>query len=365
MLHGKPGDSFTIYRNSRMKILITGNLGYIGPVLTRHLKKTNVGHSITGIDTAFYAHCLTGALCSPDIYVDIQYFKDIRKVDETIFKGLDAVIHLAAVSNDPMGIKFEKVTDEINHQASVDLAKKASKAGVKKFVFASSCSIYGSSDDGLRKEKDTLNPLTAYAKSKVNAETGLEKLAGQSDMIVTALRFATACGMSDRIRLDLVLNDFVASAIATGKINVLSDGSPWRPLIDVKDIARAVEWALLRNGDAGKFLAINIGRNEFNYQVNEIAQIVSAIIPGTEIRINKNAPPDKRYYRVDFSLFKQLAPDFFPLTDIKQSAIEVRDGLKQMLFKDANFKDSQLIRLNVLEKHMAANKINNNLEWVY
>jgi nucleoside-diphosphate-sugar epimerase len=193
----------------------------------------------------------------------------------------------------------------------------------------------------------------------------LEKLSSQSDMIITALRFATACGMSDRIRLDLVLNDFIASALATGRITVLSDGSPWRPLIDVKDMSRAMEWALVRNKDGGKFLAINIGHNDFNYQVKDIAETVSSIIPGTEISINKNAPPDKRSYRVDFSLFNQLAPEFIPITNLIQSAKEIRDGLQHMQFNDANFRESQLIRLKVLEKHMATNKMNNNLEWVY
>jgi nucleoside-diphosphate-sugar epimerase len=348
-----------------MKILITGNLGYIGPVLTKHLKKRHPDYSITGIDSAFFAHCLTDAVYSPDIYTDVQYFKDVRNIEESFLKGFDAIIHLAAVSNDPMGNKFEQVTDEINHKASVDLAIKASAAGVKKFVFASSCSIYGFAEGGAKTEKDALNPLTAYAKSKVNTEIGLEKVSVQSDMVITALRFATACGMSDRIRLDLVLNDFIASALATGKITVLSDGSPWRPLIDVKDMSRAMEWALLRSRDAGKFLAINIGHNDFNYQVRDIAETVSSIIPGTEISINKNAPPDKRSYRVDFSLFNQLAPEYIPITNLVQSAKEIRDGLQHMQFNDANFRESQLIRLKVLEKHMATNKMNNNLEWVY
>jgi nucleoside-diphosphate-sugar epimerase len=348
-----------------MKILITGNLGYIGPVLSRHLRQKNPTDFIAGIDSGFFAHSLTDVSVSPDIYTDVQYFADIRKIDENLLKGFDAVIHLAAVSNDPMGNKFEKVTNEINHLASVQLAKKAAKAGVKKFVFASSCSIYGFAEGGPRTEKDALNPLTAYAKSKVNTETGLEELSSQSSMIITSLRFSTACGMSDRIRLDLVLNDFVASALATGKIIVLSDGSPWRPLIDVKDMARAIEWALIRTEATGKFLAINIGRNDFNYQVKDIAAVVARVIPGTEISINTNALPDKRSYQVDFSLFSTLAPDYLPQTDLVQSATEIKNGLQHMQFKDANFRDSQLIRLKVLEKHMATNRMNDSLEWIY
>lgn len=348
-----------------MKILVTGNLGYIGPVLSRHLKKADPQNFIAGIDSGFFAHCLTGVNYSPEIYVDIQYYGDLRKINEQFLEGFDAVVHLAAVSNDPMGNKFESVTDEINHLASVQLAHKASRAGVRKFVFASSCSIYGFAEGGPRKETDTLNPLTAYAKSKVNTENGLQELQASSDMVITALRFSTACGMSDRIRLDLVLNDFVASAIVTGKIVVLSDGSPWRPLIDVKDMARAIEWALLRTGETSKYLAVNIGRNDFNYQVKQIAEVVAGVVPGTEISVNTNALPDKRSYQVDFSLFRQLAPDHLPLTTLVQSATEIKNGLQHMQFNDSNFRESQLIRLKVLEAHLASNRVNNKLEWIY
>jgi nucleoside-diphosphate-sugar epimerase len=348
-----------------MRTLITGNLGYIGPVVIKHLKKKNPHHYIAGIDPGFFAHCLTNASYFPEVQADVQYFGDVRKIDEALLTGFDTIVHLAAISNDPMGNKFEKVTDEINHLASVDLARKASKAKVKRFVFASSCSIYGFAEGGAKTESDTLNPLTAYAKSKVNTEKGLEQLSATSDMIITALRFSTACGMSDRIRLDLVLNDFLASALATGQITVLSDGSPWRPLIDVKDMARAIEWASVRTPETGKYLAINIGRNDFNYQVKDIAQTVAGVIPGTGISINTSAPPDKRSYQVDFSLFKKLAPDYLPETDLVRSATEIRDGLKEMQFNDKDFRESQLIRLKVLEKHMNTGRLNNNLEWTF
>lgn len=347
-----------------MKILITGNLGYIGPIVSRHLKNTNKSTVITGLDSAFFAHCLTAPSFSPEAYVDVQYRMDVRKVDTDFLKQFDAIVHLAAVSNDPMGNKFEKVTDEINHLASVQLAEKASAAGVKAFVFASSCSIYGFADGGPRKETDNLNPLTAYAKSKVATEKGLEALSPNSDMTITALRFSTACGMSDRLRLDLVLNDFVACAISAGKITVLSDGSPWRPLIDVQDMARAIDWALTRKKETGgKFLAVNIGRKDFNYQVKDIAQVVADTIPGTETSINLQAPPDKRSYQVDFSLFSQLAPGHQPRVNLRQSATEVRDGLTRMHFTDPNFRESQLIRLKVLERLMNESRINDNLEW--
>jgi nucleoside-diphosphate-sugar epimerase len=348
-----------------MKILITGNLGYIGPIVGKHLKQRNPSDFVAGIDSGFFAHCLTAVSFSPEVCIDAQFYGDVRTIDDSFLKQFDGIVHLAAVSNDPMGNKFEAVTDEINHKASVRLAQKAAAAGVKNFVFASSCSIYGYADGGPRKETDPLNPLTAYARSKVATEEGLKKLSAATDMTITCLRFSTACGMSDRIRLDLVLNDFVAGALTTGKITVLSDGSPWRPLIDVKDMARAIEWALIRPQDTGgKYLAVNIGRNDFNYQVKDVAQVVADVLPGTEISINVNAQPDKRSYKVDFSLYAQLAPDHQPQVNLYQSATEIRDGLKRMGFADTNFRESMLIRLKVLEKHMSENRINNNLEWV-
>jgi nucleoside-diphosphate-sugar epimerase len=348
-----------------MKILITGNLGYIGPMVSRHLKTTTPSHTITGLDNAFFAHCLTAPAFSPEVFVDVQYRMDVRDVSADLLSSVDAVIHLAAVSNDPMGHKFEQVTDQINHVASVQLATKAAAAGVRSFVFASSCSIYGFADGGPRKETDTLNPLTAYARSKVATEQGLAALSANTDMTITALRFSTACGMSDRLRLDLVLNDFVAAAITTGKITVLSDGSPWRPLIDVRDMARAIDWALTRQPDnGGKYLAINVGRNDFNYQVRDIARVVADVLPGTEISINLNAQPDKRSYKVDFDLFSRLAPDHQPQVTLHQSATELKDGLTRMHFADQNFRESQLIRLKVLERLMDESKINGNLQWM-
>ena len=177
------------------------------------------------------------------------------------------MVHLAAISNDPMGVRFEAVTDEINHRASLAVAEAARDAGVKRFVFASSCSVYGLAAGDARKETDPLNPLTAYARSKIAAEEGLKQM-DRGGMGVTCLRFATACGMSPRLRLDLVLNDFVAGALASGEVSVLSDGTPWRPLIDVRDMARAIEWAITGGGvDAGGFLSINAGSDDWNVQV--------------------------------------------------------------------------------------------------
>ena len=216
------------------------------------------------------------------------------------------------ISNDPMGNKFEASPAKSIATRPCELPRLAAEREVKSFVFASSCSMYGYAESGARKENDPTNPLTAYARSKIGSEKALAEL-DRKGMLVTSLRFATACGMSDRLRLDLVLNDFVACAIASGEITVLSDGTPWRPLIDVEDMARAILWAIRRNKEnGGEFLAVNAGRDESNYQVRDLAEAVARHVPGTTVSINTNAPPDKRSYRVDFTLFRSLAPDFIP-----------------------------------------------------
>lgn len=292
-----------------MKVLITGNLGYVGPVVVRHLRRTHPKTRLIGFDSAFFALSTTGAMVLPERFLDEQHFGDVREIPESLLEGLDAVIHLAAVSNDPMGNKFERVTEDVNYRASVELGKKARKAGVSHFVFASSCSVYGFAPSAPRKESDELNPLTAYARSKVNTEKGLAEIR-DNNTIVTSLRFATACGMSDRLRLDLVLNDFVACALAHGEISVLSDGSPWRPLIDVRDMARAIEWGIVREASAGGgFLALNVGSDDRNYQITDLSSAVAEAIPGTTVKINKTAQPDTRSYKVDFLLFASLAFD--------------------------------------------------------
>jgi nucleoside-diphosphate-sugar epimerase len=233
-----------------MRILITGNIGYVGPVLTRFLRENISDAELFGFDAGFFGHSLTGVEALPEILLDQQVFGDIRELPPKLLDGTDAVVHLSAVSNDPMGNKFEAVTGDINQQASVRLAKLAAERGVRNFVFASSCSMYGYAEGGARKESDPTNPLTAYARSKIGAEKAFAEL-DLGKMTITSLRFASACGMSDRLRLDLVLNDFVACAIASGEITVLSDGTPWRPLIDVEDMARAISWAIVRRPENG------------------------------------------------------------------------------------------------------------------
>jgi nucleoside-diphosphate-sugar epimerase len=346
-----------------MKVLITGNMGYIGPVLIKYLRDTYDDIKIIGYDTGFFGHCLTNSNCIPERRVDTQYFGDLRNFPDSILTGIDVVVHLAAISNDPMGNQFEKVTTEINSKASAEFARKVKKAGVKNFVFASSCSMYGSAEGGPRKESDKLNPLTAYAMSKAFMEKELKILSDET-FTVTCLRFSTACGMSDRLRLDLVLNDFVASAFSTGEIIVLSDGTPWRPMIHIKDMARAIDWAANRTLKiGGKFLPINIGSDMWTYQIRNLAKAVAKIIPNTKVTINEDAQPDKRSYKVDFSFFKELAPDHQPIINFEDAVIELKQGLEEMGFNTPNFRDTWFMRLKVLESHIENGLVTKQLYW--
>jgi nucleoside-diphosphate-sugar epimerase len=343
-----------------MRVLITGNLGYVGPVLVAHLRSRFPDTTLIGYDTAYFAHTLAGTL---QTLLDRQVFGDVRDLPSDLLEGIDAVVHLAAISNDPMGSRFEAVTDEINFGASVALAEAAHRAGARHFVFASSCGVYGATNGLARRETDDVAPLTAYARSKVNAERLLERT-NLRPMTVTCLRFATACGMSPGLRLDLVLNDFVASALVSREITVLSDGTPWRPLIDVADMARAIEWAIVRKPDnGGPFLTINVGADQANYRMNELAEAVAAAVPDTSVSINRDAPPDKRSYRVDFSLFRELAPDFAPQMTLAQSIASLREGLLSAGFREGEFRNSQHMRLKALEDHVAAGRLAPDLHW--
>jgi nucleoside-diphosphate-sugar epimerase len=348
---------------SPMRILITGSMGYVGPILTRHLRQRFPGAELIGFDSGFFAHNLTGAKKLPEATLDRMHFGDIRNFPPELLDGVDVVVHLAAISNDPMGKEFEGVTEAINEKASVALAEMAEQRGVGRFVFASSCSIYGAAEGRPRRESDPLNPLTAYARSKVAMENAL-RASNAGRMTVTCLRFATACGMSDRLRLDLVLNDFVASALATGEITVLSDGTPWRPLIDVADMARAIEWAIGRSPDQGsRVLVVNAGSTSGNYQVRELAEVVAAELPGTNVSINQEAPPDLRSYQVDFSLFAELAPAHLPAVTLKQSVRNLYSGLREMGFSDSKFRASSLMRLRTLKDHIAEGRLSLDLRW--
>ena len=207
-------------------------------------------------------------------------------------------------------------------------------------------------------------PISAYAKSKIRTEVDLEKLADRN-FTVTCLRFATACGMSDRLRLDLVVNDFVACAVSSKNITILSDGTPWRPLIHIRDMAAAFDWAIGRDAASGAFLAVNAGSDEWNYRVKELADAVASIVPGVSVSINRTAPQDSRSYRVDFALYRKLAPNHQPRVDLATTIRELKAGLEAMGFSDSNFRNSKYMRLMVLKELREKGLLDANLEWTW
>jgi nucleoside-diphosphate-sugar epimerase len=347
-----------------MKILIVGNLGYIGPNLVRQLRKTRPNATLIGYDIGYFAHCLTNATSSPELALNMQVFGDIRTFPEELLRGVDAIVNLAAISNDPMSFQFEEVTMDINYRACVNLARMAKANGVKSFVYASSCSMYGLADDTPRREGDKLNPLTAYARSKVAAEEALEKLA-DDHFTVTCNRFATACGWSTRLRLDLVLNDFVAGGLVNKHISILSDGTPWRPMINTRDMSLAMDWSISRPASVGgRFLAVNTGSNAWNTNILALANATAEVVPGVKITINPDAPPDKRSYRANFDLYEKLAPDHQPREDLISTVKEIRDNLVAMNFNDPEYRKSQLIRLEVIRRFLGAGHLSADLRWV-
>ncbi len=341
-----------------MKIMLIGHRGYIGPVVAGHFARVLPSVEVHGIDANWFAG--SEAVAFPDAAFTSQRSADVRDLSAADFAGMDAVVALAAVSNDPIGKEFETATADINSAAVLSAARVAREAGVRRFVFASSCSMYGAGSDSLRKETDTLNPLTAYARSKVATEVGLRDIAGDGFM-VTSLRFATACGASPMLRLDLVLNDFVATALRTGRIEVLSDGSPWRPLIHVEDMARAIEWAARRDGD--DLVEVNVGSADWTWQIGQLAKDVGAVLGGIAVDINTNAAPDNRSYRVDFSRFAALAPDHQPRKDFTEAVNELADQVRRIDFGEAAVRDSRFIRLNVLRGHVRDGRLDGDLRW--
>lgn len=346
-----------------MKILIIGNLGYIGPCVTHRFRTSFPQAELIGFDIGYYAQSLSATNYLPEVELDHQVFGDVRKFPESLLENVDAVVNLAAISNDPMGNEYEQITMAVNYAAAVRLAELCKINKVRNYVFASSCSIYGSASESPKNESDALNPLTAYARSKVAAEQALEPLADEN-FNVTCLRFATACGFSNRLRLDLVLNDFAAGAMANHLIDILSDGSPWRPMINTKDMARAIEWGIQRPHEIARpFLAVNTGSNEWNNQIRPLAEAVAQQIPGTTVSLNLATPADKRSYQINFDLFKQLAPDYQPEWDLKHTIQELKEGLETLDFHDVNFRQSPFVRIYALTRLREQGLLNDNLEW--
>jgi nucleoside-diphosphate-sugar epimerase len=329
-----------------MKVLVTGHRGYIGVHLVALLKEH--GHDVIGCDLGLYDGCAWEAVTPADR--DLR--KDIRAIEAQDLEGLDCVMHLAAISNDPMGDLDEELTLSVNRDASVRLARLAREAGVSRFLFAGSCSVYGAGAKMDLREDDPLDPLSAYARSKVEAEAEISKLA--TDTFSPAfLRNATAFGHSPMLRIDLVVNNLLACAVATGEIRILSDGSPWRPLIHCKDIARAFVAFLEAPRAVSHNRAVNVGSNSQNYQVRDIAAEVQRLVPGARVVYTGEAGADPRNYRVSFDRLGQVLPHFRPAYDLASGMEELHRKLVEHAFNADDFRGDRFVRLRTLKTRLS------------
>jgi len=339
-----------------MRVLVTGHKGFIGSVMVPLLRAA--GHDIVGMDADYYRDCtFVGSLADvPSIQ------NDIREAKPSDLAGFDAVVHLAALSNDPLGNLDPELTYDINHRATVHLARLARQAAVSRFLFSSSCSNYGASGDGLLDENAPFNPVTAYGVSKVRAEQDLLELATDQFSPVL-LRSATAYGVSPRLRCDIVLNNLTAWAVATGKVLIKSDGTPWRPIVHVEDICRAFAAALTAPREAIHRQAFNVGRREENYRIRELAEIVRDTVPGCTIEFASGAGPDARNYRVDCSKIARVLPGFVPRWTAREGAHQLYEAFRQARITVQDFEGFRFRRIGQIEKLLAEGRIDAQLHW--
>jgi nucleoside-diphosphate-sugar epimerase len=339
-----------------MKILLTGHKGYIGAVAGPILRAA--GHDVVGLDTDLFAGCEFGP--EPEEFPEIR--KDLRALNKADVAGFEAVVHLAALSNDPLGNLNSDLTYDINYHASVRLAELAKQAGVRRFVFSSSCSTYGAAGDDFLDETAQLNPVTAYAESKVFVERDVARLADDSFSPIF-MRNATAYGASPRLRLDIVLNDLVASAYATGRVYIKSDGTPWRPIVHIRDIIAAVVSVLNAPQEAIHNQTFNVGRTDENYRISQLADIVAETVPGCRIEYAPGGGPDKRCYRVSCEKIQKMLPNFHPKWTARKGAQELLDAYRTAGLSSADLEHGRYTRINHIQRLIKSGQLDASLRW--
>jgi nucleoside-diphosphate-sugar epimerase len=339
-----------------MRVLVTGHNGYIGSVMVPFLQAA--GHEVVGLDTYLYEQCTFG-----DEVSDIPSIRmDLRDIDPSGLVGFDAVIHLAALCNDPLGNMNPGSTYDINHHASVKLAAAAKAAAVPRYLFASSCSLYGLAGDDMLTEEAPFNPITPYGESKILAERDIRPLA-DSNFSPVYFRNATAYGVSPRLRCDIVVNNLVGFAYTQGDVLIQSDGTPWRPLVHIEDISRAFLAGLEAPRDAIHNQAFNVGRNEDNLRVSEIADLVKAVVPACKVRYAEGGGPDPRSYRVDCSKIMKALPGFRPQWTVARGVEELYDAYREAALTAEQFQGNRYLRLKHIRKLQDEGRLNDELRW--
>ena len=340
-----------------MRVLLTGHKGYIGAVAAPMLK--SAGHTVVGLDTGLFEGCVFG---DPPAGIP-EISKDLRQIAPHDLEGFDAVVHLCALSNDPLGNLNPSLTYDINHLGSNRLAAAAKAAGVSRFVFSSSCSTYGAAGDDFLTESAALSPVTAYAESKVFVERDVASMACETFSPVF-LRNATAYGVSPYLRLDVVLNNLVAHAYTSGRIYLKSDGTPWRPIVHIEDITRAVLCALAAPQDKIHNQVYNVGVTEENYRISELAGIVLETVPGCRVEYAPDAGPDRRCYRVNFSKILNDLPGFKPVWNARSGARELYQAFQTFGLTQEDVEGSRYTRISRINELTAAGSLSNDLYWL-